>query len=661
MRFKRYRGSAITLALATGAMQPVAAQDAATIAQAFGARDQVQQISLSPDGKKVAIIAPFGTRGEALMIADPFNGGTPVTILRTNGEREQLDSCSWVTTARLACRVYFTETVDGDLLGFSRMIALGADGKLIKVLSARTNSRSLGFTQNGGSIIDWTGGGEGNVLMTRDFVPENTTGTHIASTADGYGVERVDTLGLSRRPIEAGRPMAVEYITDGHGTVRIMGVRSGSPETPGNTINYFYRRANSRDWATLSALPMGGNRAGFNPYAVDPALDVAYGFDQQDGRQALFRIALDGSLRRELVLARPDVDVDSLVRIGRQHRVVGVSYATERRQVEFFDPALKSLGAALERALPNHPNVSFVDASEDEQSLLLFAGSDTVPGSFYVLDRRTRHMTEVLPLRPELATIPLGTMQAITYTAADGTRIPAYLTLPAGSNGKNLPAIVMPHGGPGARDEWGFDWWAQFFAARGFAVLQPNFRGSAGYGASWYRQNGFRSWRTAIGDVNDAGRWLTAQGIANPAKLAVVGWSYGGYAALQSSALDPALFKAIVAVAPVTDLDMLREESAGFSNHALVDAFIGHGPHITEGSPTHNVAAIRVPVLMFHGDKDQNVGIAESRAMARRLRDAGKSVQLVEYPGLSHQLDDSRARADMLGKTDAFLRGSLGL
>ena len=644
-------------------MVPVAradAQDASTLAQAFGAREQIQQISLSPDGKKVALITPYGRRGEALMIADPLAGGDPVTILRSSGEREQLESCSWVTAARLTCRIYFTEQVDGDLLGFTRMVALNVDGSGIKALSARTNSNSLGFAQNGGSIIDWTGDGAGSVLMTRQFVPESSTGTHAASRQDGLGVERVDTLTLTRHPVENGRPMAVEYLTDGRGQVRVVGVRSGSPERPGNSISYLYRRPDGGGWTALSTLDLNGG-AGFDPYAVDPALNVAYGFDQLDGRQALFRVALDGSMRRDLVLARPDVDVDGLIRIGRQHRVVGASYATERRQIEFFDPALKALGASLERALPGHPNVSFIDASEDEKTLLLFAGSDTAPGSFYVLDRTTRHMTEVLPVRPELAAVRLGTMKAITYTAADGTKIPAYLTLPAGSDGRNLPAIVMPHGGPGARDEWGFDWWAQFFAARGFAVLQPNFRGSAGYGSAWFRQNGFRSWRTAIGDVNDAGRWLAAQGIANPAKLAVVGWSYGGYAALQSAALDPALFKAIVAVAPVTDLETLRSESNGFDNHELVDAFIGHGPHVAEGSPARNAAAIRAPVLLFHGDKDQNVGVGESRLMARRLRDAGKTVQLIEYPGLTHQLDDSTARSDMLGKTDAFLRQALGL
>ena len=217
----------------------------------------------------------------------------------------------------------------------------------------------------------------------------------------------------------------------------------------------------------------------------------------------------------------------------------------------------------------------------------------------------------------------------------------------------------MPHGGPSARDEWGFDWLAQFFAARGYAVLQPNFRGSSGYGDSWFQENGFRSWKTAIGDVDDGGRWLIKEGIADPKRLAIVGWSYGGYAALQSPVLAPDLFKAIVAIAPVTDLSTLREEHRNFQDFRLVDTFIGRGDHVKEGSPAQNVAAIKAPVLLFHADQDRNVGIGESRMMASRLRNAGKQVELVEYKGLDHQIDDSDARIAMLDKADSFLRKTL--
>jgi dipeptidyl aminopeptidase/acylaminoacyl peptidase len=156
----------------------------------------------------------------------------------------------------------------------------------------------------------------------------------------------------------------------------------------------------------------------------------------------------------------------------------------------------------------------------DERKLLVFAGGDTDPGVYYLFDRDKHDLHILSPARPQLEGRALATMKAIRYKTADGTEIPAFLTLPPGKeSAKGLPAIVMPHGGPASRDEWGFDWLPQYFAARAYAVLQPNFRGSSGYGDAWFQQNGFKSWRVAIGDVVDAGRWLVTQGIADPKKL----------------------------------------------------------------------------------------------------------------------------------------------
>ncbi len=661
------RGSRTRLGVAVATMlagvSPVMAANPTAIA--FGARENIRQISLSPDGTHVAMILTRGDRGAILTIADLNVDGPPKPILNSPGEGERLTGCHWSTNTRLVCNMYMTASDGLDRLGYTRAIAIDSDGQRMKLLSARTNSRSLGIMQNGGNVIDWTAdGAEGSALMTRAFVPESSTGTLLASSADGLGVERIDTASLRRSTVESARADAVEYISDGRGVVRIMGVRpkASGARYDSDHIDYFYRKPDSRNWLPMGKLVFaGGSARGFNPYAVDRTLNVAYGFDDKEGRQALYKVALDGTMKRELVLDHPDVDVDGLLQIGRQARVVGASYATERRETRFFDPELSKLGDSLRKALPGQPLISFVDAIADETKLLLFAGSDKDPGRYYVLDKATRHMAEVLPARPQLVKTVLAAVKPISFRAADGTMIPGYLTLPAGSDGKGLPAIVMPHGGPGSRDEWGFDWLSQYFAARGFAVLQPNFRGSTGYGAAWFQKNGFQSWRTAVGDVNDAGRWLVSQGIAAPTHLAIVGWSYGGYAALQSAVLDPDLFKAIVAIAPVTDLDMLRGESENFVNHAMVDAFIGRGPHVREGSPARNAERIKAPVLLFHADQDTNVGIGESRLMASKLKSAGRRAELVEFKGLDHQIEDDAARAAMLDKADAFLRTSLAL
>jgi dipeptidyl aminopeptidase/acylaminoacyl peptidase len=238
--------------------------------------------------------------------------------------------------------------------------------------------------------------------------------------------------------------------------------------------------------------------------------------------------------------------------------------------------------------------------------------------------------------------------------------VPAYLTLPPGSTGRGLPAVILPHGGPGARDTWDFDWLAQYLANQGYAVLQANYRGSAGYGDKWLQQNTFRSWRISIGDITAGARWLAAQGIADPNRMAILGWSYGGYAALQSAATEPGLFKAVVAIAPVTDLQQAKDDYRNYTSATNAAEEIGTGPHVAEGSPLRHVDAITAPVLLFHGDRDLNVNVVHSRRMNDALRGAGKSSELMVFPGLEHDLADSQARVRMLTRIGTFLSQNLG-
>lgn len=652
-----------TLAVLIAGIAP-AAHAASDAAIAFGARDAIEHISLSPNGSQIAIIEPTAGRGAVVRIGNLDTGDAGKVILSSSGDPDRLSRCDWITDTRLACQVFLISSDGVQRLNYTRQLVINSDGTGIKQISARTTDSSLGLMQVGGEILDFTADGKaGSILMTRDFVPEQTTARLTAQRQEGFGVEAIDAGSLARRIVESGKPGAVEYISDGHGAVRVMGIQSRSESGYREAVrHYLYRKTGEREWLPLGDLLIGGgSNSGFDPYAVDPDLNLVYGLEAKDGRAALYSVALDGTLKKQLVLANPQVDVDGLVQIGRQQRVVGATFATDRRQAEFFDPALRKLAAALGKALPAQPLITFVDASADESKLLLLAGADDDPGTYYLYDKATHKLGQIAKARPQLDGYKLASVKALSFVAADGTRIPAYLTLPPGSDGKNLPAIVMPHGGPSARDEWGFDWLSQFSASQGFAVLQPNFRGSAGYGADWFQKNGFQSWKIAIGDVNDGGRWLLSQGIAAPGKLAIVGWSYGGYAALQASVLDSDLFKAIIAIAPVTDLERLRSESRDFTNYKLVDAFIGHGPHVVEGSPAQNVEKITAPVLMFHGSLDTNVAIGESRLMEGRLKAAGKKVELVEFPGLDHQLDDAGARALLLDRSDAFLRSAMGI
>ena len=662
--FSLYKLARLTLAstlLAGVAGQALAAEPAPmardVAAKIFGSRPAVTQMSIAPDGKHIAYVGAAAGQATALVVGDMATGELKV-VNYTDGKPLNLVNCDWSSNDRLVCQSYGLDIAYGKRLSYTRLVGLDLDGKNQRSLAAPMASGSAGLNQYDGEVIDWLGHKDGKVLIARNYVAGPSTGHMGGPGPEGIAVDLVDSRTGVGRTVERARKNADTYLTDGRGNVRIMGILrtdASGEQLTGEEV-YEYRQRPEAAWQPFSVVDNKGK--GTVPVAVDPVLNAAYVLKDRAGRKALFRVALDGSMKEELVLDNPRVDVDTIELIN--DRVIGGAYDDERKTIVYFDPEYRKLAEGLGRALPNSPLIDFEAATPDEKILLIRASSDTDEGRFYAYNKDTHALQQLMSVRPAAEGHVMATVQPITYKSFDGTDIPAYLTLPPGSSGKNLPAIVMPHGGPASRDVWGFDWLAQFFAARGYAVIQPEFRGSTGYGESWFLDNGFKSWKTSIGDVNAAGRWLITKGIADPSKLGIFGWSYGGYAALQSNVLDPALFKAVVAVAPVTDLYMLRHEREGLTNEEINKKYIGTA-ELAEASPDRHAAAFKAPVLMFHGTTDINVGFAESEAMNSALRSAGKQSELVRYPGLDHQLSDSSIRADLLSKADVFLHKTMGI
>jgi dipeptidyl aminopeptidase/acylaminoacyl peptidase len=632
-------------------------------AAAFGARPSVEDMSLSPDGRHVAYVTPAPGQASAVFTLELAPGAKPVGTVVADGKPWRIGRCDWVSNDRLACTIY--SAVHDAWYGratVTRVVAVNPDGSNELLLSTREGLNTSGWQVGGGGVIDWLPEEDAKVLMARVNLPNDRLGTRIGKDTTGVSVDRVDTRTLAVTQVIPPRYDAADFISDGRGNVRIMAMRGRtSGEMSTGVWRYLYRRPGSTEWQNLSEYDWL-ERTGFRPEAVDPDMNVAYGYRKLDGRMAVYTVKLDGSLAEELVYSRPDVDVSGLVQVGRYGRVVGASYATDRPEVAYLAPDIKSLLGGLARALPETPQLRIEGMSTDESRVLIAAASDSDPGAYYILDRKSHGLAPIVDIRRPLEGIRLASMKPVSYPADDGTMIPGYLTLPPGvENAHGLPAIVLPHGGPGGRDVRGFHWLAQFFAARGYAVLQPNFRGSGGYGDAWMQQNGFRSWRVAVGDVLAGGHWLAREGIADPARLGIVGWSYGGYAALQSAVVEPGFFKAVVAIAPVTDLVQLKEDYRNTSAFDQVSAFIGDGPHVREGSPALQTERIKVPVLLFHGTLDGNVHVEQSRRMDAKLKSAGVPHELVIFDGLDHYLEDSAARADMLRRSDAFLRKALGM
>lgn len=638
---------------------------------AFGTRETTTGMDLSPNGGLAVFLGAGPGRTTIVYVAD-LAAGTTKPIFYSKADPEALRWCNFASNTKLACgftAIMMSEaaqlTTSNGLISASRTISIGIDGKNLKQLGQPSSQYDVGLRQFDGSIIDWRPGGDNQVLMTRLFLPEGYRDipSNIQRTKHGVGVVKLNVDTLSTEIVEQPRDNVVEWMSDGQGRVRLMGTAELSAETfTTGRVKWSYRTIGSRDWKSLTDY-VDTDASGapqFQPLAIDASINSLYALRKRNGRMVLTRIELTDTPVETVVAENPKVDIEGIVRSGDGKRVIGYTFVEDSRHTVYLDPEYRALSAALSRALPNQPMIDFITSSEDGSKLLLFAGTDIDPGRYFLFDKVKKSLGEIMAVRPNLAGRTLAEVKSITYAAADGTSIPAYLTLPPGREPKNLPAVVLPHGGPSSRDEWGFDWLPQFLAARGYAVIQPEYRGSAGFGDTWLAQNGFKGWRTSIGDISAAARYLQKEGIAAPNRTAILGWSYGGYAALQSAATEPSLYKAVIAIAPVTDLSLLKTESDDFVARNQISDVVGGGANALEGSPLRRVAAIQAPVLLIHGDRDLNVGVAHSQRMQAALQSAGKQSEILTFAGLDHQLEDNEARAQMLTKIGQLLERTIG-
>ena len=347
-------------------------------------------------------------------------------------------------------------------------------------------------------------------------------------------------------------------------------------------------------------------------------------------------------------------------------RLVGAGRIRDERQIyAFSDTDAGRLWGQAEAALTDASPI-IVSWSSDFKRAILFTSGSGDSGTYYLLDLEAGEVNGIGSAYPGITADRVAPVRPITYAAADGLEIPGYLTTPPGvEDPKNLPLVVLAHGGPASRDTGGFDWWAQAIASRGFAVLQPNFRGSSGYGEA-FREAGYGEWgRKMQTDLSDGVRWLASEGVIDPARVCIVGASYGGYAAMAGPTLDVGVYRCAVSVNGVSDLRRMVEAEARVREHRNNDAvrywnrFMGvdrlGDRSLDERSPAHLADRADAPILLLHGRDDTVVPIEQSRAMAAALRAAGKPHELIELPGEDHWLSRSATRQRMLSETVRFL------
>ncbi|HEY5723602.1 MAG TPA: prolyl oligopeptidase family serine peptidase [Allosphingosinicella sp.] len=471
---------------------------------------------------------------------------------------------------------------------------------------------------------------------------------------DEPSVERVDLATGKGVEVQRKKKDVWSWYADAEGTVR-------------GGIGY-----SEKAWTLYYRNPEGEMvRAGTGRYsAEDSAVDsiqLLTGADSgvvvtngPTGRFGAYSYQLGSASIGAPIFEHPEVDVTAIKLSADGRQVAGISYEDDRQRVKWLIPELEALQAQIDRTFKGKDN-RIVNFSRDQNVVLIWSGGADDPGTYYVFDRAAKRMNIFASPYDRLNDVRLSPVRPVRYQSRDGLPIPGYLTLPAGREAKGLPLIVMPHGGPFLRDSYVFDPWVQMLADRGYAVLQPNFRGSTGYGRAFV-ERGYGEWGGKMqDDLDDGVDWLTASGTIDPKRVCLMGGSYGGYAALWGAIRNPDKYRCAISFAGVSDV----RAQLKYSNDFLIaprytkqwrKKIVGaEARDLAAVSPLQQAARLNLPVLIAHGERDSTVPVDQSRKMVAALKGRGAAVQSAFYPNAGHGFDRTEDSVDFLRRVEAFL------
>jgi len=617
----------------------MAAQAAAPSADEFAALIDHRVATLSMDGKRIAYTGRAGGK-RALMVLD-LEKRTNKAILAAEEDSFGIRWCNFKSDTRILCSLMGTVN-EGKPYNMTRLIAINADGSKFKLLIQRAGNKDAQFQDD---ITDWRHSDPKHIYV--ELSPEG-------SNSPFPGVYELDVETGNKRMIQKQRYPIRGWRADKNGVLRY-----GSGCDDHGRCEYISRAKADDEWQTLKSWEAFKSADDFSVLGFGPSGDTLLVTGFHEGRTAVYQADLTGKADRELVFAHPKVDVGGVLRWPLGGDIAGFWYETERTRREFFDAEAKSVYELIDKSLPGSTNY-IVDMARDNKLLFISSHKDVSPTTYYLLDLERKSLSKVGALMPEIATDTFGEMKPVQIKIEDGVVIPGYLSLPPGKTPEKLPMVVYPHGGPHSRDDWGFDPMVQLMVSRGYAVLQMNFRGSVGYGNAWY-EAGLRKWGSVmVSDINASTRWAVEQGYADPKRICIVGWSFGGYAALMASIREPWRYRCVGSIAGVVDLRTLKREEWRFYGGAQsANAIIGtDSEELDFGSPLKLASKIQAPVLLVHGEWDVSVDVDHSKRMARAL-DSGKLDELVLIEDGDHSLIRSAWRKTLYEKLEAFLAKNL--
>lgn len=602
--------------------------------EAFADIPEVEAPEISPNGKQ--IVAKVAIQGRQLLAV--LTPGTPGLPKLLNPGKADLNWWRWVNDEWVIVGIGQEAPIGADNWYITRALAFHVPtGKVTRIASQDA-------AQNGDNVIWAARDGAARVMLSYQ--------TSIFWGAPGFWpqVDEVDLDTGKRRVVVPSRTGVWNWYADGAGVVR-MGF--GMSED-GRSRRILYREKPNMLFRVIDKSRTREDRLTVPALFLNDSSKALVFDDDEGGYRAVYEFDLTTLERGKQLFGSKGYDIGGLIPDSTGFGYLGVGLQEAQGRVNWTDPDMAAMQTTVS-GLVKGARVGISSLNRDRSRVLLaFGGADT-PGGYFIYNRPDKTMQLLGYHNRAIKMRRMHPVSTIRYKARDGLEIEAVLTVPAGRKDK-LPLIVMPHGGPFARDSETWDWWTQFMADRGYVVVQPNYRGSSGYGRQ-FAKKGEGEWGLAMqDDLNDAVKALADQGIADPARVCMVGASYGGYAAMRAAQRDGKQYRCAVSYAGVSDLNrMIRHQRNFLGSGAQQDWLRDQAPDLKNVSPLNFPEQFSIPILLVHGNEDRVVPPVHSKMMAQKLKAAGKDVTYIVQPEADHHFSRTEDRLEFLKALEAFL------
>ncbi|AIY66990.1 alpha/beta hydrolase family protein [Pseudoalteromonas piratica] len=611
--------------------------------KSFASLPQVQNVNLSPDGNKIAYLQNYA--GTLVLRVFDNTAQKDLPVIKSDNLNTILNWVEWANNDVLLLGLSYTSREGSLKYTSTRLYKFDLKSKTqkpVRLISPKRGRETLDpqFQDN---VINFLPEDDEHILVAAAF-----------DTPNRPSVYKVNVNTRKRKRLMRSKDNVKDWITDRQGNVRI------GFAVDDTTVTYKLFVKNSHKQKELFKFEVF-SRDRVSIIGFDKNPNIIYFTALLDGKDALYKTDISKDiLKHELVFSDPDYDFDgSLLYSNVTGEVIGFTHSNLDNGRQYWDTDRANLQKALNSAFPED-KITVFDFSDDGTKYLAYKRSTMDPGTYYFGDRAANNISIFSQRYPDITEQVIAQKTNIVYPARDGLNIEGYLTLPNSENTQNLPTIILPHGGPMARDYAGFDYWSQLFANQGYAVLQPNFRGSSGYGYD-FEMSALQGWGDEMqNDLEDAAKWMISKGYADKDRICMVGASYGGYASLMALIKHPETFKCAASFAPVTDLEMIVSKARYFDNKEIIKAQFGtDDDKLASQSPVNFAKVINRPILLIHGTDDKVVPVAHSRDMFDELNDYDKQVEYIELEDGNHYLNYEKHRIQTLTAITEFLKKHL--